>query len=218
MPELLPLIRGRLRDHPDAPAFVAEVLRIHRRYAGEVVAANRLCPHLRDVDTGFGTFCVMLDPGPELDVEEAIEAIRAAKSQVIHVVYPCARPAPSAFERFSAAIARALKQAFSSPPVMATFHPDLSGDPTGPYRLVGMLRRAPDPFVQLIPEGLHQGGTVFAADPGSAEHVEDGDPAIRNFEKLKDGGVDRLMAVLAEIHADRARSYAPYLEAFKQPA
>src|SRR6185369_12456240 len=130
---LQPVVRGPLRAHPEASAFVAEVVRIHRRYAGEVVAANRLCPHLRDVDTAFGTFAVMLDPGPELDVEEAIEAIKAAKTPVIHVVYPCARPAANVFERFSAAIARALKVAFTAPPVMATFHPELSGDASGPY-------------------------------------------------------------------------------------
>jgi hypothetical protein len=40
-------------------------------------------------------------------------------------------------------------------------------------------------------------------------------PAQANFDKLKDGGLDGLLALIAEIHADRDRSYAPFLGAFE---
>lgn len=217
MATLAPLLRGSLQGHPAAAPFAAEVLRIHRRYASEVVAENRLCPFLRDIDTGFGRFCVMLEPR-ELDVEAALEAVLSSATAVVHLVYPCARPLPPAFEKFAGSLSKALKVAYPGPerpPVMASFHPDLSGDPSGPYRLIGMLRRAPDPFIQLIPEGLHQGGTVFAGfepitmprDPAER------DPALANFQRLKDGGVERIVATLADIYADRARSYAPFLAA-----
>lgn len=217
MDELSPLLCGPLRSHADAPAFAREVHRVHRRYAAEVVAANRLCPFLRDVDTGFGNFCAILDARPEPDLEVAIAAVRAARSQVIHLVYPCIRPPPTTFERFSAALAQRLKKELPDPPVMATFHPDLSGDASGAYRMVGLLRRAPDPFIQLIPEGLHKGGTVFASDPFAASGVDpDGDPALANFERLKNGGVERLLARIAEIHGDRDRSYAPFAAFMRQ--
>jgi len=218
------LLRGPLRGHPAAAALATEVVRIHRRYATEIVAENRLCPFLRDVDTGFGRFCVMLDRG-ELDVAAAVEAVLAADSPIIHLVYPCVRPPSPVFEKFSAKLAHALKEAFPAPtrpPVMATFHPELSGDASGPYRLIGMLRRAPDPFVQLIPEGLHQGGTVFAGiDPKALPlplpvNTATRDPALANFDRLKGGGVERLVAKLEDIYEDRARSYAPLLAALAQ--
>lgn len=189
---------------------------MHRRYAAEVVAANRLCPFLRDVDTGFGAFVVMLDPG-EPSVEETARAVLAVENPVVHVVFPLVRPAPSAFERFSGKVGQALKAAVPKPPVMATFHPDLAGEASDPHRLVGLLRRAPDPFVQLIPEGMNEGGTLFAPlsygdeVPAFAEPV---DSAQANFDKLRGGSVERLVALMSEIRADRDASYAPYLRAF----
>jgi len=208
-----PLICGPLAGHPAAARFAAEVHRVHRRYAAEVVAANGLCPFLRDVDTGFGAFVAMLDPG-EPDLDAVVGAIRAAGNPVIHVVFPLIRPPSSIFERFAGRLAQALKKALPDPPVMATFHPDLAGDPVDPHRLVGVLRRAPDPFIQLIPEGMHEGGTVFAPLPARGEPIpsigpERLDSAHCNFAKLKDGRIEPLLALMAEIRADRDRSYAP---------
>jgi len=213
MATLAPVLRGSLQGHSAAAPFAAEVLRVHRRYAGEVVAQNRLCPFLRDLDTGFGRFCVILDPG-EPNVDVAVEAVLSSETLVVHLVYPCIRPSASAFEKFAARLAQAMKAAYPGPdrpPVMATFHPELSGDASGPYRLIGMLRRAPDPFVQFIPEGLHQGGTVFAGVEPVPMDPAERDPALANFERLKGGGVGRIQAALADIYEDRARSYAPFL-------
>jgi hypothetical protein len=212
-----PLLRGPLAGHAAAAAFAAEVHRVHRRYAAEVVAANHLCPFLRDVDTGFGAFVVMLDAG-EPAVDATLEAIRAAASPVTHVIFPLVRPVPSLFERFAGRIGQALKKALRDPPVMATFHPDLVGDADDPHRLVALLRRAPDPFIQLVPEGMHEGGTVFAPIPsdGISPMVvpEPIDSAQANHDKLKGGRVLPLLALMAEIHGDRDRSYAPFLAAF----
>jgi hypothetical protein len=160
----------------------------------------------------------MLDPG-EPDVEAAVQAILAAGNPVIHVVFPLVRPAPTLFERFSGRLGQALKRALRDPPVMATFHPDLAGDASDAHRLVGLLRRAPDPFVQLIPEGMHAGGTVFAPLPAPGERMpelveEPADPAEVNFAKLCDGRVEPLLALMAEIRADRDRAYASFVEAF----
>jgi hypothetical protein len=213
MNALAPLLRGSLQGHPLAERFAAEVLRVHRRYAQEVVAQNQLCPFLRDVDTGFGRFCVMLDPEP--DVATAVAAVLAAGTSVIHLVYPCTvNPPASPFEKFAGKLSQALKKELPEAPVMATFHPTLAGDGSNPFRLVGLLRRAPDPFVQLIPEGLHQGGTKFAgaADIEANAHREL-DPAHANFAKLRGAPLEKLVELMDEIRADRDRSYAPFLEA-----
>ena len=214
MAALALLVRGSLRSHPLAARFADEVHRVHRRYAAEVVARNGLCPFLRDVDTGFGRFCVMLDDEPSVD--GALGAVNDAGTSVIHLVYPRAPYAASQFEKFSGKLGEALKKSLRDPPVMATFHPALPGDGSNPFRLVGLLRRAPDPFVQLIPEGLHQGGTMFAgaADLEETTTGEELDPAHANFAKMHDGVLEKLVALMNEIRADRDRSYAPFLEAF----
>jgi hypothetical protein len=213
MAALAPLVRGSLQGHPLAERFAAEVLRVHRRYAAEVVARNQLCPFLRDVDTGFGRFCVMLDAEP--DVPTAVAAVLAAGTSVIHLVYPRAALPASPFEKFAGKLGEALKRSLPDAPVMATFHPALPGDGSNPSRLVGLLRRAPDPFVQLIPEGLHQGGTMFAgaADLEETTTGEALDPAEANFAKMHGGFLEKLVALMDEIRADRDRSYAPFLEA-----
>lgn len=212
MAALAPLIRGSLQAHPLAERFAVEVHRVHRRYASEVVAHNQLCPFLRDVDTGFGRFCVMLDVEP--DVPTAIAAVLAAGTSVIHLVYPCTSGPSSPFEKFAGKLSAALKQALPEAPVMATFHPALPGAGVNPFRLVGLLRRAPDPFVQLIPEGLHQGGTMFAgtAELEAATLAHTRDPAQANFAKMGGGNLEKIVALMAEIRADRDRSYAPFLE------
>jgi hypothetical protein len=210
-----PILRGPLATHAVSARFAAEVHRVHRRYAAEVVAANRLCPFLHDLETGFGAFIVMLDPA-EPQVEATVEAILGSGSPVIHVIFPLVLPAPTLFERFAGRVGQALKRAVRDPPVMATFHPDLVGDLDDPHRLVGLLRHAPDPFVQLIPRDMSHGGTVFAP-VAEAAHVEPAPPvdsAQENFAKLK-GRVGPLSALMAEIRADRDRSYAPFLEAFR---
>lgn len=213
-----PLLHGPLAAHPLAEKFAAQVSRVHRRYAAEVVAKLRLCPHLRDVDRDFGAFVCMLDPRPEPDLESTVAAVASAGNPVIHVIFPLTLPTPAAFERFSARVNQAVKKVFSKPPVMATFHPALVGDADQPHRLIGLLRRAPDPFVQMIPDGFQEGGTTFAPLPKQGEPIpvapEPLDWPQRNFDKLRGENLTRLLELIADIKADRDRSYAPYLEAF----
>jgi hypothetical protein len=205
-----PTLLGTLAAHPVAAAFAAEVQRVHRRYANEIVGAFRLCPFMKDADTAFGRFFVMIDR--TLDVAAARDAVIGAKSSVVHLVYPRTLAEPTVFERFGSEVGQALRVAVRPAPVIASFHPRLAGDPCSAPRLVGVLRRAPDPFVQFVPEGLHEGGTVLAGvypEPPP-------DPVQVNFERMQGGAIDRLLGALADIHADRERSYAPFLEALRQ--
>jgi hypothetical protein len=210
MAALEPLVRGRLASHPAAHAFAREVMRIHKRYATEVVQAFALCPFVRDVDVAFGRFVVMLDNDPDLDATQ--RTVLEAQSPVVHVIFPCALPAPNLFERFASALYTALRGHLSTPAVMAAFHPGLAGDPGAPHRLIGLLRRAPDPFVQLIPEGLHEGGTVFAGAMPDGP-IPPADHAELTFQRLQGSALERLFAAAADIRADRDKSYAPLLAA-----
>lgn len=227
------LLLGPLRRHPAAEAFAAEVVRVHKRYALEVVAAYKLCPFLRDPDVAFGRFCVVLAEGPQ--VAHAREAYLAADNPVLHIVYPLARTAAPDFERFGGDAGRAVRDIWREtpgaearwgpePPVIATFHRALAGDRSSPHRLIGILRRAPDPFVQIIPGGHHEGGTMVApvADLDRMTPAElakllasrpppPRDRARELFERLASADVDRIEALVADIHADRDRSYAPFL-------
>ncbi|MRG94764.1 hypothetical protein [Polyangium spumosum] len=209
MAALEPMIRGKLASHPDAPAFAAEVLRVHRRYATEIVQAHALCPFVRDVDVAFGKFCVMLDHEPDLDATR--EAVIDAKSNVLHVVFPLALPPSNVFERFASTLLARLQGAFAEAPVMAAFHPELVGDRDAAHRLVGLLRRAPDPFVQFIPAGVHEGGTVFAS---SVEEFEASavDRSELNFQKLRGEPIEALLTRAQEIRADRDRAYARFAD------
>jgi len=209
MAALEPLIRGRLAAHPAAPAFAAEVLRIHRRYASEIVQTYGLCPFVRDVDVAFGRFAVMLDE--ELDLDAAREAVLDAKNPVVHVVFPCALPPPNVFERFASSLYKALQGKLETPPVMAAFHPQLAGDAGAAHRLVGLLRRAPDPFVQLIPEGMNESGTVFAHVVDEETFAAPPDRSELVFQRLQGEPLERLLATAADIREDRDRSYAPHL-------
>lgn len=199
-------VLGPLREHPLAAPLVREVVRVHQRYAREVVGAYQLCPFMKDPEVSYGLFCVILDRG--LDLALARDAVMAATNPVIHLVFPCVDVPSREFERFSAKLGEELKKAMPKPPVSATFHPQFSGGRENPARLVGLLRRAPDPFVQFIPKGMHQGGTVFVGTVVEAFV----DPAQKNFERLQGEKLDHLLALMEDIRADRDRSYREYLE------
>jgi len=209
MAALEPLICGKLATHPNAPAFAAEVLHVHKRYATEIVQAFALCPFTRDVDVAFGKFCVMLDREPDHDATRAV--ILEAKSPVLHVVFPLALPPPNLFERFASTLVASLRGLLDSPPVMAAFHPELVGDRDTAHRMIGLLRRAPDPFVQFIPAGNHEGGTMFAGSVEEAEDIALDRPEL-NFKRLRGTKLDELLAIIADIRADRNRRYAPFVQ------
>ncbi|MEZ4311390.1 MAG: hypothetical protein R3F14_25415 [Polyangiaceae bacterium] len=234
MAPLAPLLFGPLRSHPAAIPFAAEVVRVHRRYATEVVAAHRLCPFVRDVDIAFGRFCVVLAEDPSLEAARA--AYVEAENPVLHLVYPISRVPTADFERFGADVGKLAREIWRAapvddarlgpePPVIATFHPRLAGDRGTPHRLIGTLRRAPDPFVQIIPGGHHESGTVVAPVSDYLDLAPEAlakllkaipppakDRAHETFTRLTPADLDAIDALIADIHADRDRSYAPFLK------
>lgn len=230
-------VLGALGAHPLAAAFAEEVHRVHRRYLLEVVAAFALCPHVKppgvrgprapgagayanEGEASFGSFLVILDREP--DIGRTLAAARTADDDVVHLVFPLVTLAPTPFERFASAFGAALRRDSAErgedAPTLAAFHPGLDGDTSTPDRFIGLLRRASDPFVQLVPEGLAQGGTVMATiGPDGAPVMpasDRGDHAHQNWRRLRGGLIQQILARVDAIHADRDAGYAPFLEAF----
>jgi hypothetical protein len=182
-----------------------EVRRLLFRYAHEVVAAHALCPFLHNVEVGMGSVAVILEVEP--DPQTVLETMREIGSPVQHLAFPLFRGSSSAFERFGSKLADLVQRGFEEPLVHATFHPELVGGTENAYRLIGLLRQAPDPFIQFIPHGLQKGGTVLAASREGAQPEES--HADARFRRLGERGViDELLATIRALKEDRARSYA----------
>lgn len=212
MAHLVPLLRGRLASHPAAPAFAAEVAALHRRYA-ELVARHRLCPFLKDVDSGLGAFVVIFSEEPSVD--EAVAVAAEVDAGVSHLVFPLVEIEPRAWERFGGAVVSALRARSPDASAIASFHPGMLGSVERPHTLTGLLRQAPDPFVQLVPPGLTEGGTVVITDLKSLEDIPKPPPdhAADTWRRLREGPLDQVLAELAELRAARAALYEPHLRA-----
>ncbi|NUP11269.1 MAG: hypothetical protein HOW73_34925 [Polyangiaceae bacterium] len=200
---------GKHRDHPRAVELATKAHALLVRYATEVVSAHRLCPFLRGVDSGLGAVGVVLDVEP--DVEVARLAIEALDEPIVHLVFPLFAAGSSPFERFGNRLAETLRRERSASPtpketlVHASFHPEMVGGRENAYRLIGLLRQSPDPFVQFIPHGLQQGGTVLAGEDAPVRsHAED------RFERLiRDGeaGASEVLSLIAELKREREQAY-----------
>lgn len=209
-------IAGRAADHPRARDLARVVHAIHQRYAREVVGAYELCPHMKDPRKAFGHFCVMLDVG-EPDLAAAVAEVLAAKGEVCHLVYPLISMPALRFERFGGRIHDAVEAEMGrDAPVHATFHPEMDGGGENASRLVGLVRRAPDPFVQFVPEGLQGGGTQYV-DLDSIDWSQIKPPeAPRNeqtYERLGEEGRRAIAERVATLRRARDEAYAELIDA-----
>lgn len=191
---------GAGASHARAGELARQVHELLFAYAREVVAAFKLCPFLHNVDTGMGAVGVVLEKKPQ--VETAVAAMLALDTQVVHMAFPLFEGGSSDFERFGNRFAEALRRALPSPLVHASFHPALVGGTENPHRLIGLLRQAPDPFVQFIPPGLASGGTVLAGDAQA-----DVDHAGARFERLKGPALEAVLARVESLKSQRETRY-----------
>ncbi len=212
-----PELAGALAGEPHAAEFARIVESVHHRYAREVVLAYGLCPFLHDPESAFGRFCVVLDREP---VIETAAAIVLTAPGVVHLVYPLHRGNCHTMERFGNALHEHVRRALHArgdrdPPVHATFHPEMEGDPSSPHRRIGLVRRAPDPFVQFVPAGLTGGGSKFV-DPATLDLAAllaaPPKPPSR-VGKLGPNELAALMATLADIRRERDARYQGFFDA-----
>ena len=209
-----PILAGSLAAHPLAREFADEIQHVHHRYATEVVGAFRLCPFMKDPATAFGRFCVVLEAEPSVEIAKAL--VLAETSQVAHLIYPLVRLECALFERFGGDVHKVLAATGRGVPVHATFHPEMGGDTSSSSRIVGLMRRAPDPFVQFVPEGLNGGGTTFL-DPSAIDLAAlggaSGDNTESLFDRLGEEDYARITAIQRDIKKDRDERYERFIDA-----
>jgi hypothetical protein len=202
--------------------LVAEALRLNARYLDEVVERFDFCPYARGArDAGQVERTVILDEDPRA---QAVAAIAAQKAETVIglLIFPRLELDPDAFDRFVNEVRTGdATRSFA----LAAFHPSAPYGVDTPQKLVMLLRRSPDPTIQLVrfsALAAVKGGApankkfLFqwnaAAFAELEKRVEQRSPsekiAQNNFETVAREGEARIRAVLDDIRADRDRSYA----------
>ncbi|MBP6632373.1 MAG: hypothetical protein KBG28_26010 [Kofleriaceae bacterium] len=192
----------------------AAVRRVLDRYIIEVVEGWGLCPWAAPARKA-GELVIDLRWPPD-DSDDAMVAViegwLAAKVPIGLMVLPAATTSPrehrAVRERLSARVPSV---------IIADFHPE-AGDtpPRNPAHLVHLLRRSPDRMLQVVPAdhlaGLAPATTMMRADQAKVlgGHLDlPVDPRTRiaedNWRTVGERGADVLLALLAELAAERAR-------------
>ncbi|RME70127.1 MAG: DUF1415 family protein [Planctomycetota bacterium] len=210
------------------PAFEAEVQRINDRYVHEIVERFKICPFARAgrekgriVRGVFAQRDAALEPA--LAWLEQLEATAPEAVEMGIAVYPRFDGDLLAFRRYARALIAAHTERFGPQRafVGVVFHPDWKLVPTSPASLVPWLRRSPDPTLQWtrrstlaqirrpLPPGPFGDRGLVRTD---AESRVSSRVAAANFAFVtREGGRERIEGILADILADRTRSYAPWM-------
>jgi hypothetical protein len=216
----------------DWPRFELEAKRVHERYLVEVVEAFGLCPWAREARTKGRvnlrvTFVTVCDP--ILLLAEVDACMRDSATEIGMLICPLlSHTSAKTFRHLSAAV-RAADEARrprgEQQIAIADFHPIAAVDLTTPERLVPYLRRAPDPMLQIVRTDVlarvrrsQEHGTAYV-DPAqlaslALDQLSVQTPALAervahaNLRAVQSCGVEKLEAVLSDIHADRTRAYA----------
>lgn len=214
-------------------AFEREVLRINRRYNLEIIEALSVCPFARGARHS-GASRVLVLPAEEASVEALLAVVEALEPatevEVAQVVLPLAPEGPAAFSEVAARFgeANARRHGGKRPVfVHAAFHPQLPYSTDAPARLVPFFRRSPDPMVQLVRlsvlDAIHanrpRGTQFFDGDPSEFLRLLRSRPESvtdlitrENHERALAGELAQIEGLMAEIAADRAASYRPFLD------
>lgn len=194
----------------DPAAWEREALRLCARYVDEVVLAFGLCPWAepawRAGRVGRAV-CLLPRPRPEdcLPHVDAFAAARAPGTDIGLLLFPRTELTWAAFDGFAERVRRARPD---SPFLVAAFHPDGAERADNPHQAVSFLRRTPDPMLQFVRAELIT--RVKAAQPDVSAQV-----AEHNFQAMTaapgpsgESGAALLQAVVRELRADRAATYA----------
>jgi hypothetical protein len=195
---------GSASDSPEDP-WTREALRLHDRYLNEVVLAFDLCPWADKVlrEGAFRRQVITAEaPAPEaaLPFIDTL-GVETPSVDIGFLIYPRFKITAAAFDAFVEKIRRAdrARRGISQPALflMAAFHPEGQGDTSAPHRLIPLLRRSPDPTVQLVR------ATRLEQVRGGGHAVSDG-VARQNHATVQRHGAANLEAIIAGI-----RSYRP---------
>lgn len=189
------------------------------RYLHEFVEQFDLCPYARRCRTS-GALERRVLPQADLSVAEPLAALETlstdafAHVEVALLIFPNVAAGFPEFARFAAHLR---EQTSTSTYFVVPFHPDSPPDADDPGRLVSLLRRSPDPTLQLVRAsvlanvrgGVDPEDTVFL-DPSTCDlsnPLPAGHPAKSvstligeaNYETVQRVGAERLVALLAQL-------------------
>jgi hypothetical protein len=188
-----------------------EALARNDRYLLECVEKLELCPFARRCrETGALERRVLAQRGVEeaeaSGVLRELEEKRFAHVEVALLIFPFLEVSPAEMERF-AGVLRGATSAF----FVVAFHPEAPMDATTPDRLVSLLRRSPDPTLQLVRVALldrvrgSQGDTVYMSVADIRNPPPPPPPSLSsriaeaNFETVRKVGVGRMAELLTSL-------------------
>jgi hypothetical protein len=208
---------------------IGEALRLHQRYAAEIVERFELCPWARHARAAGELVREVLLQRDEA-LAPSLEAIRRREDgsravAVAILLYPRLRVTPRRFEEFVARLRDADQARSGGRPafVAASFHPDYALRERSPASLVPFFRRSPDPSIQLVrlavldeARGGAHGKFLFDFSDRSWAELKrrQEHPSVTeritadNAARLRAETPARLEAIYADILADRDRTYA----------
>jgi hypothetical protein len=189
-----------------------EARRLLDRYLTEVVERFGLCPWAEPARRR-GELRVEIVVAEDAVGEAVTRIAEDAKATIGMVVLAASSITPAALRR--------LRDASVRPDVaIADFHPDGAGDLASAARLVPVLRRAPDPMLQVVrwsvleaarrapppPDRAEQARLLAGATATPHEPVADA-IARTNHASISAAGLRALTDVLDDLARDRARAY-----------
>jgi hypothetical protein len=206
---------------PAADPRAAEVHRLLHRYLVEVVEAWSLCPWAYNARTR-GEVHVEIQWGTTGDLDAicalARRGLAAPGARVVMLVFPELAGGVRTIEALRDGVALRVAEAG-----VAAFGPHGAFDLSSPAKLVPLLRRSPDPMLQLVPftllDELRQ--QLQPSEPPArnaqalalAGHGAPPPPSMidgiarRNHAVIAPDGAAQLQRTLADLARDRAISY-----------
>lgn len=194
-----------------------EVIRLLERYLVEVVERYDLCPWARGARQRGEVAVEVLWGTP--DVATWVGAAKHMLGQPNAMVAMVIAPELVVTRGFLHGIRNEVAGAIPTAGV-AEFHPDADLDLASPARLVPFVRRSPDPMLQLVPLATLN---AVRATPPAVDRVQQakmlggyaaplrrdaGDRIAAENHATVGASVEAVLATLADIAADRERSYA----------
>ena len=186
--------------------------RLLDRYLTEVVERFGLCPWAEPARRR-GELRVEIVLAEDAVAEAVVRIAGDARATIGMVVLAASSIAPAALRRLRDASVRA-------DVAIADFHPDGVGDLASPARLVPVLRRAPDPMLQVVRWSVLEAARRAPSPPdraaqarllagaGDAPHEPVSDAIARtNHAAVSAAGLRALTDVLDDLARDRARAY-----------
>jgi hypothetical protein len=208
--------------------FVEEVLRINERYLVEFVERFGICPFAAATRTGGALHRRVVESAAvsAAQLVPLVDEAAATPASIALLILPRYPGSPDALDTLCNELRRLVEARGPAVFALAPFHPDAPYSTASPRQLVLFFRRSPDPTLQLVRFSVLD--EARRAAPSGKFLMPFTAQAFRELERRVDrslsdriagdnharvitDGIEPIRAVLDDIRADRARSYARFL-------